>query len=493
MIQAIALIGVGGAPAHEYGVGKHALGDVIPAGALHVHLDANGPELLCRRHGHSLTDGVAAAIQAGELRFEPVLFHDAVSVGVGPASVCQELLGIFHIGFQSHLRVVPGHAVIFGVAGRAEAVEGGGCHLLPVDGVGHGLADFQVAGDVVANGLARLCGFAGVRLHRQGEAPVIHGSHSFYGIARHLGGGQGGGGEGNVHLSRPHGCQGGILILEDDGHLPDGRRLAVIVVVGFQNELLLLVPLDELVGAGPHRIGSIVRTIGVFRHDAHGGNGVEEGRGGFAKGEYHRGAVYSRRLFQKGEVQGGLAGLCGAEGKGHVLGGKGLPIGKEHIVPNGEGPGEAVAGQGVARCQVVDKLHVIVIFHQGALDQGGGAVAPALAGVQSVWFAGDGDDHFILPVAFWLLGLRGAAGEQGRASEQGEGERKNNFFHGVSSCFAVFYLRQYIARPCTTQAPLGVLIGQILEIHIGLARNRSPVHESSEAVVTGSAFGFVAR
>lgn len=175
----------------------------------------------------------------------------AVSVGVGPTGVGQELLGVGNVGFDHHLRVVPGHAVVFRIAGGGKAVEGRLSHLLPVYGIGHGLSDLQAAGDVVADGVTVLGGLPGVRLHRQGDAPVIHGGDGLHGIARHLGGGQGGGGEGHIHLTGLDGGQGGVLVLEDDGDLPDGRNLSVVVLVGLQNQLLLLVPLDKLVRPEP--------------------------------------------------------------------------------------------------------------------------------------------------------------------------------------------------------------------------------------------------
>ena len=43
VVQAVAFVGIGGAPAHEYRVGEHALGNVVPAGALHIHLNAHAP------------------------------------------------------------------------------------------------------------------------------------------------------------------------------------------------------------------------------------------------------------------------------------------------------------------------------------------------------------------------------------------------------------------------------------------------------------------
>ena len=441
VVEAVALIGVGGAPAHHHRVGEHPLGQIVPAGALHDDVDADGPHLLRGGHGHRLAHAVAAGVEADELRLQPVPLHDAVPVGVGPAGVGQELLGVVHVGLDGHLRIVPGHAVVLGVAGGGVAVHRRLRHLLAVDGVGDGLADLQVAGHVVADGIPALRHLPRVGQHRQGEAPVVHGGDVLDPVPLHLGGGQGGGGEGHVHLPRPGGGQGRVLVHEDDGHPLHGRDLAVVVLIGLQDQLLLGVPLDELEGAGADGVGPVVRAVGVLRDDAHGGDGVQEGGGGPGEGEDHGGVVRGLHRLQKGQVHGGLGGLGGLKGEDHVGGGHRLAVGEEGVVPEGEGPGQAVFGQVVAGGQVVGEGHVVVVLHQGALDDGGVAMAPALAGVQGLRLRGDGDDDAVPVLAAGLAGLgpvpavihRGGAagGEQPQQRRQRQEERKKLLYHST--------------------------------------------------------------
>ena len=251
---------------------------------------------------------------------------------------------------------------------------------------------------------------------------------------------QGGGGEGDVDLSGLHGGKGGVLVLEDDGDLLHGGDGAVVVLVGLQDKLLLLVPLDELEGPGADGGVAVAGAVGVLGDDAHRSHGVEECGGGLRHGKDNGAVIRGLHLLQEGQVQGRLTGLRGLEGKDHVGGGKGLAVGKFHALPEAEGPGQAVFGEGVVLGQVVDEAHVLTVLHQGALDQGRGPVAPALAGVQGLRFAGDGDDDLVFRsvlrraggLAAGGLGRAAAGGEadsQGQAQEQG----KQFFLHEYHS------------------------------------------------------------
>src|SRR5699024_714323 len=100
-----------------------------------------------------------------------------------------------------------------------------------------------------------------------------------------------------------------------------------------------------------------------------------------------------------------------------------------------KGPGEAVGGQGVLLRQIVDEVHVIVILHQRALHQRGGAVAPAPAGIQGGGLRGN-RNHHLVPVCLpgrLAAGPGGASGQQGQSGKRGQNQRKDGLFHGDSS------------------------------------------------------------
>ena len=90
-----------------------------------------------------------------------------------------------------------------------------------------------------------------------------------------------------------------------------------------------------------------------------------------------------------------------------------------------EGPDQPVLGEGVVGGQIVFKGQVSGVPDQGALDDGGVAVPPALGRVQGLRLGADGDDHAVLGLGlrlglFLCLGglSRGAAGQQHREGQQ---------------------------------------------------------------------------
>src|SRR5699024_383263 len=88
-VEVVGLVGTGGAPAHQDRLGEHLPGNLVPAQAPDVDLNADGPELLGSRHAHGLPDRVAGRVEAVKFRLEAVFFHNAVAVGVGPAAAGQ--------------------------------------------------------------------------------------------------------------------------------------------------------------------------------------------------------------------------------------------------------------------------------------------------------------------------------------------------------------------------------------------------------------------
>ena len=345
---------------------------------------------------------------------------------------------------------------VFGIGGPAVAVQDRVGDGLAVDRVGDGLAHLEVAGHVVADGRAVCGGLAGVGLHGQGEAAVVRRADGLDAVAGHLLG-ERGAGVGHVHLPGLDRGQGGVLAHEDDGHVLNGRRAAVVVLVGHKDDLLLGPPLDELVRAGADGAAAVVLAVGVLRHDADGGQGVEEDGGRLREGDDHGGLVHGLGGDHVAQVHGPLGGLGRLQRKGDVLGGDLLPVGEVGVVAQGEGPGQAVLGEGVVRGQVVFKVEVRGVAHERALHDGRIAVAPALGGVERLGFGADGDDDAV-PRARGRSGraLRGAAGRGGRQQDERQEQDKGVFcVHGVLS----FSLQGGFARKRKKRRPTSPLRG----------------------------------
>ncbi len=117
----------------------------------------------------------------------------------------------------------------------------------------------------------------------------------------------------------------------------------------------------------------------------------------------HGGLVGGLGIVQHGEVVDRAGRLYGVVGKGHVLGGQGLPVGEGHVVPDGHRPGEAVLADGVSGGQVIADGQVRVGDGEGGLDERLVDVlpgAPAEGGVKAGGRFGvgvHGDDHLSVP------------------------------------------------------------------------------------------------
>ena len=195
-------------PAHHDRFREHPQANLIPAEALGNNVDAHFLQKFHTGKQYCLPGRIPGGIHAGKLRLKTILFHNTVTVSICPTSVGQKLLCVIHIGLNFHSRIVPGHAVVFRERGSCVAVQ---CHIrndLAVNGIGDGLADFYVAGNVVADGCAVLSHLTFGRKHGQGESPAVSSSNSFNVIAIYLVHCQGCGGNGCIYLSCLDSCQG---------------------------------------------------------------------------------------------------------------------------------------------------------------------------------------------------------------------------------------------------------------------------------------------
>ena len=158
---------------------------------------------------------------------------------------------------------------------------------------------------------------------------------------------------------------------------------------------------------------SVVGPVGVGRHNAHHGQGVQQGVVRANQGKLAGHPVDGPSLAHAGQIGLGRFPVHDAvDGKGHVLGRQRHAVGEGHIVADDEGPGEAILGTAVVHGQVVHEVQVVVRGDESGLDERLVHVlagAPAQKRVESrrrLRGRGHGHDHLALPVR---TGTRGTA------------------------------------------------------------------------------------
>ena len=396
LIQEISLGGICCTPAHHNSFGEHSQTDFVPAEALGNDVDPHFLQQFHTGKQYCLSGRIAGGIHAGKLRLKAVLLHNAVTVSVCPTGIPKKLLCIIHIGFDLHIRIVPGHTVVFGVSRGCIAVQRNICNQTAVNGIGDCLPDFDVAGNVVANGCAILSYLAFRRKHRQGETTAVGGGNSFNVITVYLVHCQGRRGDGCIYLSCLDSCQSCIFPHEDNDHIPDGRNFAVVIFVGFQNQLLLAAPLHELVRArGDRRVRAISFGISMFGNHTNRSQGIQKPECGGVESNHHGEIIFRNSAVHKGQIHRTHGGLCRFQCEGHILCSDLLAISEIGILTDFEGPHQAVLGQAIICRQIIDKSHVRIIANQGTLQDGSIAMAPALGRIQGSRLISNGNNDCV--------------------------------------------------------------------------------------------------
>ena len=203
-------------------------------------------------------------------------------------------------------------------------------------------------------------------------------------------------GNGCIHLACLDRCQSGILAHENYNHILNGRNFAVVVLVGFHDDLLLAAPLHKLIGAGSNSgICAVSIRISMLGNNAHRRQGIQKPEGRRVQGDHNREIVGGNSAVHEGQVNGSHSSLGSLQGKSYVVGIDLLTVGEISILTDLEGPDQAVFRQGVVGSQIVDKIHVSIVANQGALHNGSIAVAPAVGGIQGGGFVTDGNHNGI--------------------------------------------------------------------------------------------------
>ena len=368
VVNVVKFHGSVGAPAPHHGGGLGSVIGHIPAHALHGHVNPQLPQLVGRILRQGLADGIPGGIHQGKSGPHAVLFPEAV-LPHDPARLIQKPSRL--IGVILHLRclVVPGHFCAHAVGRRAVAVQHVLNHLLPVDADVDGPAHIHVAGKVISQRHAVfICGFRGDG--RKIKAPVVHRLKGQKLIAVHSLIGVGSRRVGHVRLSGHHRRERRVLLHKQDSHPLHLRRLPVIIRIGLKDDLLLPVPLLQHIPAGTDGILTVIRPVGVLRHDPHNGHGVGPDGKGPGHVEYHCGVIGGLGVVQHGEVVDRAGGLHGVVGEGHVRRRQGLPVGKLHVVPDIHRPGQAILTHLHIRGQIIADLQVRRGHRQSTLNQG---------------------------------------------------------------------------------------------------------------------------
>ena len=210
-------------------------------------------------------------------------------------------------------------------------------HLLPVDGHADGAAHLWMTGKIISQLSLLVVGDG-----RQIEPPVVHGGHGQKPVPGNRLLPVGGRGVGHVRLPG-HGRRKRRVLLHkqhrDAVHL---RLFAVVIRVRLQNHLLAAVPLHQFIAPGTDGMLSVIRRVGVLRHDADKRHGVGPDGVGAVHMKYHRAVVRRLRIIQHGEIVDGALRLHRVVGERHVLRCQRLAVGEGNVVADCDGPGEAI-------------------------------------------------------------------------------------------------------------------------------------------------------
>ena len=420
VVQVVHLDRAVGAPTPHDRVAELVLVDVIPACALRRHLDAQLVHLVGELHGDGLAHRVGGGIVQVERGSHAVL--DAHTVGAGhPTRLVEQGLCARKVLFALHGIGRPGHVVTDAVGDLAIAVQHVVDERLALHAVVDGATQRQVLRDRVAGGilLARLLPGSARGDGGQGDAARVDGSAVQQVIALRLLVGEGCRRERNVHLAGTGGRQAGVLLHEHHHDALDLRRLAVVVGVGLQDDLLAAVPLLEHVAAAAHRVAAVVGIMAAIRHDADDRQRVQQRVERLVQMDLAGLVVNGNGLVDHGQVA--LAGLVvgnAVDGIGHVMGGNRLAVGELGVGADGERPGQAVIAARISRCQVVLEAHVGLRGQKRGLDERLVHVLAAAPGNERVEAGiglaahrhGNGDLRGMLPASGGAGARVGAAG-----------------------------------------------------------------------------------
>ena len=123
--------------------------------------------------------------------------------------------------------------------------------------------------------------------------------------------------------------------------------------------------------------------------------GIQEPEGRRIQRNHHSEIIFRNSAFHKGQVNGTHGSLGCFQCEGYIFCRDLLTIGKIGILPDFEGPHQAVFRQAVVCSQIIDESHVRIITNQGALHNGSIAMAPTFGGIQSCGFISDGNNDCI--------------------------------------------------------------------------------------------------
>ena len=359
------------APAPHHRIGKLMRVQIVPAGALDGYFDAQLFHLVGELLGDALAHGVAGRIVQVERSARAVLLADAVRTG-RPAAVVEQLLRLLDIGGALHVGRGPRHAVAHAVGHGAVAVQHVVDHLVAVDAVVDGLANGQVARDIVAGRrFALLVGFHGARRnHRQRDAARVDRRAVQQVVAARLLSRERRRGVCNVDLSGLRRRKRGVLFHEHHHDALDVRRLAVVVGVRLEDDLLAFVPLLQHVAPRADGVVTVRVAVGVLGHDAHHSQRVQQRVERLLHVHDDGGVVGGHGLFHHGHVALGCFRVQDAvDGEGHIARRERGAVGELHVVADGERPGHAVFGRFVGRGEVVLEVEVRIGGDQRGLDQ----------------------------------------------------------------------------------------------------------------------------
>ena len=345
--------------------------DVVPACALRRHLDAQLVHLVGELHGDGLAHRIGGSVIQVERRRHAVLGAHAVGAGY-PARLVEQGLCASKVLFALHGVRRPRHVVAHAVGDLTVAVQHVVDERLTLHAVVDGAAQRQVLRHRVAGRvlLARLLLGGARRDGGQGDAARIDGSAVQQVVALRLLVGEGGRRERDVHLAGTGGRQAGVLFHEHHHDALDLRRLAIVVGVGLQDDLLAAIPLLEHVTAAAHRVAAVVGIMAAIRHDADNRQRVQQRVERLVQMDLAGLVVDGDSLVDHGQVA--LAGLVvgnAVDGVGHVMGGNRLAVGELGVGADGERPGQAIVAAGISRCKVVLEAHVGLRGQKRGLDE----------------------------------------------------------------------------------------------------------------------------
>ena len=191
-----------------------------------------------------------------------------------------------------------------------------------------------------------------------------------------------------------HCQQSGILISHfNKNDAADSRSTTIVVLVGFQNKLLIHVVLNQLIGAGGYGVQGEVLPIRSLGNDTHIGDCQNERGIRLAKPD-HDIAIVDADAFHARKIQACRIAHSGFIAENHIFRSDGASVREPGPIPQLEAISKGVLTNGIIRCQIGDDPHLCVGLQQGRihdLDAGGKSVQGIIVGGD----AGKTDDDLI--------------------------------------------------------------------------------------------------